>query len=111
MNIAYIDHAQYAVQCSSNIAHFFGMATNTPGRSGSTINDSLKTALRRKLLNDTEVSSSSIVCQCQTLVQKLYLSLEACVDTVELSPNRLDQVLTISRKIKSYSEAAGHLKL
>ena len=103
-------NTQYSIILYSNIAHCFGMATNTPGRSGSTINNSLKTALKRKLLNDTEVSSS-IICQCQTLVQELYPSLEACVDTVKLSPNRLDQVLTISRKIKSYSEAAGHLKL
>ena len=77
------------------ILHTF-LATNTPGRSGSKINDSLKTALRRRLLNDTEVSFPSIISQCQTLVQELYPLLEACVDTVELSPNHLDQVLTIS---------------
>ena len=80
------------------ILHTF-LATNTPGRSGSKINDSLKNALRRRLLNDTEVSSPSIISQLLiiiSLVQELYPLLEACVDTVELSPNHLDQVLTIS---------------
>ena len=72
----------------------------TPGRSD------CRSSLRRKLLG--EASSFSIF-NCQSLLIEMCPTLEVTLDTIEPSPNRLDQVLTVSRKLKGYSKATGPL--
>ena len=44
-------------------------------------------------------------------VKKHHPSLEVSVDTIEVSSNRLDWVVTVARKIKHYHKAVGPLEL
>ena len=54
-------------------------------------------------------SSSSGLIQCELLLKEHHPSLEVSLDTIEVSANCLDWVITVRRRVKFYSKAVGPL--
>ena len=78
----------------------------TPARTMSSISDTLRSTLRRKLLKD---SCTSLLDTVETVLVEMYPSLEISLNTVESSCNQLAHFITVSRKIKYYNECTGPL--
>ena len=71
--------------------------------------ESVRNALRRKLLDNDLVSSSSAIYEVKKIIRKKYPSLDVSMDSIESSSNQLSQLLSVSRSIKSYSKSVGPL--
>ena len=66
-------------------------------------------ASRRKILDNDLVSSSSGIYEVEQLIRKKYPSLQVSMNCIEFAPNQSNQLLSVSRSIKSYSKSAGPL--
>ncbi len=78
----------------------------TPGR----LTDALRSTIRKKLIDSDLPSLMNSVYEIEKLLLHYYPSLEVSINTIESpSPNCLTDIVTVSRKIKYYTELAGPL--
>ena len=71
----------------------------------------VRSALRRKILNNDSVSSSSGIYEVEQLIRKKYPSLEVSMNCIEFAPNQLSQLLSVSRSIKSFQNFLTNTEL
>ena len=83
------------------------MAMSTPARSS--IDNALRSAVRRKLLEDLQTSCSNLS-QIEELVKEVYPSLGIGLEISKIIPKSLG-TLAISRQIKAYTEGTGPLDM
>ena len=71
----------------------------------------VRSALRRKILDNDSVSSSSGIYEVEQLIRKKYPSLEVSMNCIEFAPNQLSQLLSVSRSIKSFQNFLTNTEL